>query len=179
MAQVKEIMMANTSNVKEMEFGRVYSVRVPKLLPNCSIVTLGAAGTGVNDHVYAVTADAAETAIGKHVVVAPEIVVEQYSLTDGHIGYFRLDAQEVYSAYELQLHDRIEYSEKYFTDGTLAEGETFNVAADGKFVHVPGKTGCLKVVSVRDMARGMILKPDMLGLYNGAKTKLVKLEVVK
>ena len=100
-----QLFVANTSNVKEMKNGRPLSVQAPKELPNCTIVTLGTAGTGEMDHVYSVTVEKSDestpTAVGKFVIVAPEILVEEARRTDGHQGKFRLEAKEVYTAYEL------------------------------------------------------------------------------
>ena len=91
-----QLFVANTSNVKEMKNGRPLSVQAPKELPNCTIVTLGAAGTGEMDHVYSVTVEKSDestpTAVGKVVIVAPEILVEEARRTDGHQGKFRLEA---------------------------------------------------------------------------------------
>ena len=81
--------MANTSNVKEMKNGRPQSVQAPKALPNCAIVTLGdtmEATKAELDHVHAVTAGAAQTAVGKFVIVAPEINVQQYRMIDNDIA---------------------------------------------------------------------------------------------
>ena len=181
-----QLFVANTSNVKEMKNGRPLSVQAPKELPNCTIVTLGTAGTGEMDHVYSVTVEKSDestpTAVGKFVIVAPEILVEEARRTDGHQGKFRLEANEVYTAYELSLHDRLEFCENYLkTPGTLpAVGDLMNIDADGKLVKVTSSNpGCLKVVSVRKMATGAIIKPTMDGLYDGAQLSMIKVEVVK
>ena len=180
-----QLFVANTSNVKEMKNGRPLSVQAPKELPNCSIVTLGTAGKDEMDHVYSVTVeksdDSTPTAVGKFVIVAPEILVEEARRTDGHKGKFRLEANEVYTAYELSLHDRLEFCENYLkTPGTLpAVGDLMNIDASGKLVKATSNVGCLKVVSVRKMATGAIIKPTMDGLYDGAQLSMIKVEVVK
>ena len=181
-----QLFVANTSNVKEMKNGRPLSVQAKKELPNCAIVTLGEAGKGEMDHVYSVTVeksnDTTPTAVGKFVIVAPEILVEEARRTDGHKGKFRLEANEVYTAYELSLHDRLEFCENYLkTPVTLpAVGDLMNIDADGKLVKVTSSNpGCLKVVSVRKMATGAIIKPTMDGLYDGAQLSMIKVEVVK
>ena len=115
------LIVANTTNVKEMKNGRPMNVKIPaapegKELANCLIVKLGAAGTGVDDHVYNVTileaAPAAEDlAAGLiYVVVAPEIMVEEARRMDGHIGKFRFKEGDVHTAYQLSKHDRLELS---------------------------------------------------------------------
>ena len=119
-----KLFVANTSNVKEMKNGRPMNVEITKEqiaaagvdgLANCTIVTLGAAGTGENDHVYATTVLEASAVAGKvatgeaYVIVVPEIMVDEARRTDGHIGKFRLEAG-VYTAYQLQPHDRLELS---------------------------------------------------------------------
>ena len=115
-----KLIVANTTNVKEMKNGRPMNVKIPaaqgKELANCLIVKLGAAGTGVEDHVYNVTildaAPAAEDlAAGLiYVVVAPEIMVEEARRMDGHIGKFRFKEGDVHTAYQLSKHDRLELS---------------------------------------------------------------------
>ena len=102
---VGELKVANTSNVKEMKNGRPMNVKLPVReegeaaldMENCIIVTLGAAGEGENDHVFEATVlaagavDAAVKAGTAYLVVAPEIMVEEARMTDGHIGKFLLD----------------------------------------------------------------------------------------
>ena len=176
------LLMANTSNVKEMKNGRPQSVQAPKALPNCAIVTLGdtmEATKAELDHVHAVTAGAAQTAVGKFVIVAPEINVQQYRMIDNDIAKFALEANEVYTAYELQLHDRLEFSADYFASmAGLAVGETVNIAADGKLTaKVDSKAGCLRVVSIREQRLPQMVLPD--GSMRPAAVKMVKVEVVK
>ena len=176
------LLMANTSNVKEMKNGRPQSVLAPKALPNCAIVTLGdtmEATKAELDHVHAVTAGAAQTAAGKFVIVAPEINVQQYRMIDNDIAKFALEADEVYTAYELQLHDRLEFSADYFASMSgLAVGETVNIAADGKLTaKVDSKAGCLRVVSIREQRLPQMVLPN--GQMRPAAVKMVKVEVVK
>ena len=176
------LLMANTSNVKEMKNGRPQSVQAPKALPNCAIVTLGdtmEATKAELDHVHAVTAGAAQAAVGKFVIVAPEINVQQYRIIDNDIAKFALEANEVYTAYELQLHDRLEFSADYFASMSgLAVGETVNIAADGKSTgKVEPKAGCLRVVSIREQRLPQMVLPD--GTMRPAAVKMVKVEVVK
>ena len=174
------LLMANTSNVKEMKNGRPQSVQAPKALPNCAIVTLGATMEATKaelDHVHAVTAGTAKTAVGKFVIVAPEINVEQYRMIDNDIAKFMLEAEEVYTAYELQLHDRLEFSEAYFA--TLPSvGQTVNIADNGKLTAAAESNGgCLKVISVREQRMPMVVLSD--GSMRPAAIKMVKVEVVK
>ena len=152
--------VANTSNVKELKNGRPMNVKlVGEDLENCVIVTLGAAGTGEEDHVFAVekvlaaaeVADAVAAGTA-YLVVAPEIMVEEARKTDGHIGKFRFENGGVYTAYQLQPHDRIEVS------------STHRYA-----------TGAGTQISSRPMAMGIVLNPDG-GLYEGAKLQMIKIE---
>lgn len=111
------LIVANTTNVKEMKNGRPMNIQVPGAdLPNCTIVKIGAAGTGENDHVYQ-----AEVISGKpaaedlaagliYVLVAPEIMIEEARRTDGHIGKFRFKEGDVVTGYKLSKHDRLELS---------------------------------------------------------------------
>ena len=174
------LLMANTSNVKEMKNGRPESVllkdktgAVVGALPNCAIVSVGDVVEG--DHIREAKALAATNAVGKFVVVAPEINVQQYRMIDNDIAKFALEAGEVYTAYELQLRDRLEFSADYFA--TLpAVGQTVNIADNGKLT-ASTDSGCLKVISVRDQRMPMVVKPD--GTMMPASIKMVKVEVVK
>ena len=158
---VGELKVANTSNVKEMKNGRPVNVKLEEAAENCVIVTLGNAGTGENDHVFAATIlDAA--AVAKkiedgqveemYLVVAPEIMVEEARMTDGHIGKFRFEVGGVYTAYQLHVHDRIEVStnHRYFS-------------------------GVGKEISVRPMATGLVIDPTG-ALYEGSKLQMKKIE---
>jgi hypothetical protein len=157
---VGELKVANTSNVKEMKNGRPMNVKLEAAgLENCVIVTLGAAGTGENDHVFAVAkvlaagevADAVAAGTA-YLVVAPEIMVEEARKTDGHIGKFRFENGGVYTAYQLQPHDRIEVS------------STHRYA-----------TGAGKEISRRPMATGLVIDPTG-ALYEGSKLEMIKIE---
>ena len=175
------LLMANTSNVKEMKNGRPESVLLKTAagktdgaaLPNCAIVSVGDIVEG--DHVREAKALAATNAVGKFVVVAPEINVQQYRMIDNDIAKFALEAGEVYTAYELQVRDRLEFSADYFA--TLPNvGQLVNIAADGKLTAAI-EQGCLKVISVREQRMPMVVKPD--GTMMPASIKMVKVEVVK
>ena len=181
MATAKDgkLFVANTSNVKEMKNGRPMNVKIAEEgLPNCTIVTLGAAGEGVEDHVFPGTKVALASAkAGDFVVVAPEIMVEEARKTDGHIGKYRLDKGGVHTGYELHLHDRLELSAEYF--GGEAAAQALEV---GKPIAEGAK---LRVVSIRKMATGMIIAPAALvggtatmELYAGAQITMVKVEVI-
>ena len=156
------LIVANTSNVKEMKNGRPMNVKLEGAdLENCVIVTLSEAPVdeNENDHVFVGTVLAAgevaeAVANGTaYLVVAPEIMVEEARMTDGHIGLFRLEAGEVYTAYQLHAHDRIEVS------------STHRYAA---------KTG--KTISTRPMATGVIVDPAG-ALYEGSKLSMIKIEL--
>lgn len=172
--------MANTSNVKEMKNGRPESVllktaagAVAGALPNCAIVSVGDVVEG--DHVREAKAQAATNAVGKFVVVAPEINVQQYRMIDNDIAKFALEAGEVYTAYELQVRDRLEFSQDYFASLPTV-GLTVNIEADGKLTGNISD-GCLKVISVREQRMPQVVLPD--GTMRPAAIKMVKVEVVK
>ena len=158
---VGELKVANTSNVKEMKNGRPMNVQLNEEgLENCVIVTLAAAPVdkGENDHVFVGTvlaagavADAVEAGTA-YLVVAPEIMVEEARMTDGHIGKFRFEAGGVYTAYQLQPHDRIEVS------------STHRYAS-----------GAGKEISRRPMATGLVIDPTG-ALYEGSKLEMIKIE---
>lgn len=173
--------MANTSNVKEMKNGRPESVLLKDktgatkgTLPNCAIVSVGDVVEG--DHVREAKALAATNAVGKFVVVAPEINVEQYRMIDNDIAKFALEAGEVYTAYELQLRDRLEFSAEYFATVPTV-GQTVNIADNGKLTAAEDSNGCLKVISVREQRMPMVVLSD--GSMRPAAIKMVKVEVVK
>lgn len=153
--------VANTSNVKEMKNGRPMNVKLEGAdLENCVIVTLAEQPVDQkeNDHVFvgtvleAAAVAAAVKAGTAYLVVAPEIMVEEARKTDGHIGKFRFERGGVYTAYQLQPHDRIEVSSTH----RYAEGAG-------------------KEISRRPMAMGIVLNPEG-GLYEGAKLEMIKIE---
>ena len=175
------LLMANTSNVKEMKNGRPESVLLKTAagktdgtaLPNCAIVSVGDVVEG--DHVREAKALADTKAVGKFVVVAPEINVQQYRTVDNDIAKFALEAGEVYTAYELQLRDRLEFSAEYFAT-VPSVGQTVNIADNGKLT-AADESGCLKVISVREQRMPMVVLPN--GSMRPAAIKMVKVEVVK
>ena len=174
------LLMANTSNVKEMKNGRPESVLLKakdseKVLPNCAIVSVGDIVAEQGDHVREAKALAATNAAGKFVVVAPEINVEQYRMINNDIAKFALEAGEVYTAYELQLRDRLEFSQDYFATVPTV-GQTVNIADNGKLT-ASIESGCLKVISVREQRMPMIVAPN--GQMLTQSIKMVKVEVVK
>lgn len=188
------LFMANTSNVRHMKNGRPQSVLLTEDMPNCSIVTLGATMEDVAqelDHCHAVTAEASEEFVGKFVIVAPEINVAQYRKIDGQIGKFVLEADEVYSAYELEKLDRLEYSEAYFVDGaSLVKGDKVKIQAkdaNGAIFVKDNAVGGARVVSIVDLYKPIMLQPNvahMQGAKNPAKlmpesVKMVKIEIEK
>lgn len=174
------LLMANTSNVKEMKNGRPESVllkdktgAVAGALPNCAIVSVGDVVEG--DHIREAKALAATNAVGKFVVVAPEINVQQYRMIDNDIAKFALEAGEVYTAYELQLRDRLEFSAEYFAT-VPSVGQTVNISDNGKLTAAT-EQGCLKVISVREQRMPQVVLPD--GSMRPTAIKMVKVEVVK
>ena len=190
------LLMCNTSNVHEMKFGRPQTVLVTdEARPNGIIVTLGDTQEKTSrelDHVHTIKEEAGEAVIGKFIVVAPEINVQQYRMVDGQIGKFRLEVGETYSAYELRKLDRIEYSEGYFMNpGALKVGDKVNVQAKGaegqRFVKASGATGAMRVVSIVDLWMPVMLAAnDGVAQIGGqdaklmpASVKMIKVEVEK
>lgn len=180
----EKLLMANTSNVKEMKNGRPQSVRLEgasdevKVLPNCAIVSLGDTLEGEAaelDHVHTAKAIAATNAVGKFVVVAPEINVQQYRMIDNDIAKFALEAKEIYTAYELQKLDRLEFSADYFATKP-AVGQTVNIADNGMLT-AAADSGCLRVISVRKQRMPMVVLPN--GQMATQVVEMVKVEVVK
>lgn len=190
------LLMCNTSNVHEMKFGRPQTVLVEgEARPNGIIVTLGATKEGTArelDHCHAISEGATEAVAGKFIVVAPEINAQQYRKIDGQIGKFVLEVGETYSAYQLAVLDRIEYSEGYFVNpGALRVGDKVNVQAKGaegqRFVKATGSTGAMRVVSIVDLWMPVMLAAnDGVAQIGGqdaklmpASVKMIKVEVEK
>ena len=189
------LLMCNTSNVHEMKFGRPQTVLVEgEARPNGIIVDLGATKETATarelDHVHGITEGAMEAVVGKFIVVAPEINVQQYRKIDGQIGKFVLEVGETYSAYELRKLDRMEYSEGYFMNAsTLKVGDKVNVQAKGangeRFVKASG--GCLRIVTIVDLWMPVMLAAnDGVAQVGGqpaklmpATVKMIKVEVEK
>lgn len=180
------LFMCNTSNVHEMKFGRPQTVLVEgkDALPNGVIVTLGATKEGIArelDHVHGITEGALTAVAGKFIVVAPEINAQQYRTIDGQIGKFVLEVGETYSAYQLSVLDRIEYSEAYFKDAAaLKVGDKVNVqqkdANGARFVKAD--SGCLRVVSVVDLWMPVMLAAnDGVAQVGGEEAKLMPTSV--
>ena len=166
------LIVANTTNVKEMKNGRPMNVEVPAAteaftdgLPNCLIVKLGETKQDALhpelDHVYEVEIATAVTKADLqaglvYVIVAPEIMVEEARKTDGHIGKFRFKTGDVHTAYQLSMNDRLELSASH------------------------PQVGLGKEISSRPMATGAIIKPAVgeatMGLYEGARLEMKKIE---
>ena len=179
------LFMCNTSNIHEMKFGRPQSVILAAEMPNGVIVTLGKLEEG-EDHLRSASQVAGASVIDKFIVVAPEINAQQYRTIDGQIGKFVLEAGEAYSAYMLQKHDRIEYSDAYFAE-LPAKGDKVNPKAKDANGAVFAKGGAaLEVVSVRELWLPVVLQANTKDAQgNGAAAKLmpasckmVKLEVI-
>jgi hypothetical protein len=174
------LLMCNTSNIHEMKFGRPQSVILEAEMPNGVIVELGAVQDDKEgDHLHSATPAKGAEVIGKFIVVAPEINAQQYRTIDGQIGKFVLEAGEAYSAYMLQKHDRIEYSDAHFTS-TPEVGAKVNPDGNGKFV----AGAALEVVSVRELWLPVVLATTQgNGKGEAAKLmpescKMIKLEVI-
>lgn len=178
------LFQCNTSNVDEMRHGRPQTVLNDAERPNGVIVTLGNTleaqeGKGREfDHCHAITEGTLEEVVGAYVVVAPEIMEDQYRTINGQIGKFALKADETYSAYRLQKHDRLEYSEAYF-EAVPAVGEKVNVK-EGKGLAPRFSAGgaALRVVSVVDLWMPVMLAANSKeGALMPTSVKMIKLEV--
>lgn len=152
--KMAKLFMCNTSNIHEMKFGRPQTVLNDQERPNGVIVTLGAtkeAEARELDHCHGVVEGALDSVVGKFIIVAPEIIAQQYRKIDGQIGKFSLEADETYTAYMLSLYDRIEYSDAYFQGAeTLAVGDKVNVidkSANGERF-AKAEEGAMRVVSI-------------------------------
>ena len=181
------LFMCNTSNIHEMKFGRPQSVILEAEMPNGAIVTLGAVQDDKEgDHLHSATAVAGASVIGKFIVVAPEINAQQYRTIDGQIGKFVLEAGEAYSAYMLQKHDRIEYSDAYFAALPDVGDKVNPKAKDTNGAVFAASGAALEVVSVRELWLPIVLQANIAtaqGEGNAARLmptscKMIKLEVI-
>ena len=175
------LFQCNTSNVDEMRHGRPQTVLNDAERPNGVIVTLGAtqeAEARELDHCHAIEEGALSKVEGAYVVVAPEIMEDQYRTINGQIGKFALKADETYSAYRLQKHDRLEYSEAYF-DAVPAVGEKVDVkAGEGLAPRFSAGGAALRVVSVVDLWMPVMLAANSKeGALMPTSVKMIKLEV--
>ena len=193
-------MACNTSNIKEMKYGRPQTVMFTGAAtkPNGSIVVLkdtieGAPNNDRSlDHVHDVQfpQGTVSSVVGHYIIVAPEINVEQYRLIDGKLSKFALEPNVTYSAYELNKLDRIEYA--YSTDrfeggvATFTVGAYVNINAQGKFVVNGGgnaTNSAFRVVTVLDTHLPFTLAVNAGQNQPGALLptvgKKIKLEVVR
>lgn len=187
------LLMANTSNVKEMKGGRPQTVMFTEggLKPNCTIVTLKDTMEETArelDHVHAVEfLTSVDSVVGKWVIVSPEINVQQYRKIDDQIGKYMLEEDETYTAYQLQALDRLEYSEGYFTSiEGLEVGDFVEIDGTGKFAKDGDgsvTTSPFRVVSITDLWHPIVMQANKtakqpLALQPKAP-KMIKLEVVR
>ena len=164
------LFMCNTSNVHEMKFGRPQTVLNDVERPNGVIVTLGATKEGQGqarelDHCHAIEEGALTSVAGKFIVVAPEINVQEYRKIDGQIGKFVLEVGETYTAYQLSVLDRLEYSDAYFKDAAaLKVGDKVNVqqkdANGARFVKAD-TGGAMRIVSIVPLWLPVMLAPNI------------------
>ena len=188
--------MCNTSNIKEMKYGRPQTVMFTGQpnKPNGIIVTLGDTMEGAPqndrslDHVHKIeVADlSASEVIGKWIVIAPEINVEQYRRIDNQVDNFDLEPNTTYSAYQLQKHDRIEYTDGYFDDpNAIQVGDFVNITAGGTFEKQANPQGndAFRVVSVVNTHLPFTLATNALPNQGATLLpptgKKIKLEVVR
>lgn len=188
-------MACNTSNIKEMKYGRPQTVMFEGAdsQANGIIVDLGDTMEETNgrdyDHVHKIeVADlTADQVIGKWIVIAPEINVEQYRRIDNQVDNFDLEPNTTYSAYQLQKDDRIEYSDGYFDDpNAIQVGDFVNIAVGGEFTKIGATNAAdsaFRVVSVVDTHLPFTLAVNNAQNQPGALLptvgKKIKLEVVR
>lgn len=184
--------MCNTSKIKSMKLENPKTVMFKgDVKPNGTIVTLKATMEKEKgreyDHVHEVEfLTSVNEVAGKYIIVAPEINVEQYRTIDGQIGKFVLEADETYAAYRLQVGDRIEYTDAYFTSPEgLAVGDFVEIDGTGKLAKdADGSdtTSAFRVVSILPTHYPIAMQPGKknqpIGLMPEAGKK-IKLEVVR
>lgn len=187
--------MCNTSKIKSMKLENPKTIMFEgDVKPNGTIVDLGTTQEATKgreyDHVHSVTFLTAETdsVAGKYIIVAPEINVEEYRMIDNQIGRFVLEADETYSAYRLQVGDRIEYTDGYFKSddlATLAVGDFLNVNATGKLekdADGSATTSAFRVVSIVPTHLPVVMQQGQKGqkiALMPVAGKKIKIEVVR
>lgn len=174
----EKYLVANLVNVKEVFVGRGQSVEHTDEMPNGALVFLGDLKSGETHIRQAVTSGKAEVTNMPYVVAEPEIRPEQYTRMDNALGKFRLEADKPHVAWQLNLHDRIEYSQDFFTD-TPAVGDVYELkyAAETFGTKNSGATGIVfKVVEVKES--WLPNRLDAKGKLYPTAYKLYKLEVI-
>ena len=142
-----EYAVANLKNVKEVFVGRGQSVVHESDLANGAITYLGDLVEG-ETHIF----DAESTGEGlPWVMFRPEIIAKESSRMDKQLGIFRMKGGKAQPAWQLNLLDKIEYSECYFAE-TPVLGDIFEIKTLGtKFVKNPSATGLVfKVVEINE-----------------------------
>lgn len=145
----KKYLVANLVNVKETFVGRGQSVEHTAEMPNGALVHLGELKAG-ETHIRKAVATKVEGEL-PFIVAEPEINAAEYTRMDKQLGGFRLKANKPHVAWQLNLHDRIEYSSDFFQD-TPAVGDIYEIAyAGAQFgAKKPSATGFVfKVVEVK------------------------------
>lgn len=188
------ILYFNLTNVKEAKGGRPQTVMFTTggVKPNGTIIktlkdTMEATSREL-DHVHDVEFIDEEITevIGKWVIASPEIVAEQYRLIDGKAWKYVLEENETYPAYQLQKHDRLEYSEAHFnTIAGLQVGDYVNINAQGKFEKKQSGNAtdsAFRVVTILDVNKPVVLEAatsSKAATFIPQLGKMIKLEVVR
>lgn len=142
-----EYAVANLKNVKETFVGRGQSVVHTGDLVNGAITFLGDLDKD-QTHIF----KASETGEGMPwVMFRAEINPKEDSRMDKQLGTFRMKGKKAHPAWQLNLLDKIEYSDCYFAE-EAAKGDIFELKYLGeKFVKNPGATGLVfKVTEVKE-----------------------------
>ena len=195
--EAKDIFICNTSNIDSMRHGRPQTVLIEQgaqIYKNGAIVPLTMGTKEMTDpqldHAYALPTAHTEITevIGKFIIVDPEINVEQYRRIHNSLAAFGEKSLEVgtHTAYELQLRDRIEYSQGYFAVAndeaqlaTIIVGDVLKINNQGLLEKVGAAGtagGCFKVVAKNEQRM-----PLMMDGLQGALPKpylMFKLEVI-
>lgn len=115
-----EYKFCNLKNVKETFVGRAQSAEITTELPNGVLCWLEAPKDG-ETHIFeakgAIPAGGALSATNlPWVLFRPEVTPQEYSRMDYVIGSFRMKANKPHPAWQLNLFDKVEYSQDYFQD---------------------------------------------------------------
>lgn len=143
----EEYAVANLKNVKETFVGRAQSVVHTADLVNGAIAYLGELKEG-ETHIF----EAKSTGEGMPwLMFRAEINPKEDSRMDKQLGTYRMKGNKAHPAWQLNLLDKIEYSDSYFAEAP-AKGDIFELKTLGeKFIKNAGATGLVfKVTEVKE-----------------------------
>lgn len=154
----EKYLFCNLKNVKETFVGRAQSVQHNAEMPNGVLCWLG--DLKLNEtHIFEAKNAPTHGAISESklpwVMFRPEITPYEDTRMDYVMGHFRMKADKPHPAWQLNIADRIEYSEEYFQDTPALNDYYELVYLNPQFGNknnvVAAGTICWKVVNVHEV----------------------------